>query len=133
MADAGDLSKPRLLSASVLAEFVREAALGFLPALLILPLFAVALAIGMVAGDGTILEPFEKLRGKALAGLVPLLFGAVINPPHGTILAVGAGLGPDANGWVTLICFCGVALVGACYAFVRSLKAIVKRLERESR
>ena len=128
MADAGDLSKPRLLSASVLAEFVREAALGFLPALLILPLFAVALAIGMVAGDGTILEPFEKLRGKALAGLVPLLFGFSV-----AVLAVGAGLGPDANGWVTLICFCGVALVGACYAFVRSLKAIVKRLERESR
>jgi hypothetical protein len=54
-------------------RFSKTAAVWFVPALLVLPLYLVAVAISVAASDGGLLEASDGLRGRIFAALGPLL------------------------------------------------------------
>jgi hypothetical protein len=54
-------------------RFSKIALVWFVPALLVLPLYLVAVAISVAAADGALLEASDGLRGRLFAALGPLL------------------------------------------------------------
>ena len=60
-------------------KFARLALIWLIPALLVLPIYLVLIALSASAGDGTLLEATEGVKGGINAAVGPLLFlcGAV--------------------------------------------------------
>ncbi len=95
--------------AAVRREFARLALVWSIPALLILPIYLVLIALSAVAADGAILEATDGVRGGINAAIGPLLFvcGAVAmtatlmlaQEPTDYITGLGALVGCWLVGW----------------------------------
>ncbi|PRP95373.1 hypothetical protein ENSA5_39580 [Enhygromyxa salina] len=80
----------------VWGPFIKTALVWLIPALLLLPLYLVLIAISMFAGDGSLLEATEGVRGGINAALGPLLIlsGVAV----GVFTAIYAG---ETQDWIS--------------------------------
>lgn len=116
------------LSPAVLGRFMRTAVVWFLPAVLLLPFVLVVLAISVVAGDGSLLELGEGIRGKMLTALGPLLIACGV-----AAVAAAAILDADTEGWISFGTFAAVAVVVGWFATRQALRRIARTVERPGR
>jgi hypothetical protein len=102
-----------MASDSVAGQFLRNALLWFVPALLLLPIYVLLVAISVVAGDGAVLDFVGKLRGRidGALGLLMIVGGVAL----GVVLP---SLATDGQSWA-YGGFTALVLLGMGVYFVR--------------
>lgn len=104
--------KGSAVTAAVWGKLAKTALLWLIPALLVLPIYLLVLAVSVLASDGSLLEVSGGVRGGINAALGPLLMLCGVAAGVLTVMFAGEAEGYVTGGFFAVVAFgLGVVLM----------------------